>query len=199
MPTLRRTVRTAALTSFLASAAFAATAANAATFGFEELIVPFNTAVPIPDGYAGATWDGWVLRRTGELDGTGLNTNDTSGALATATSAAPTIVFAAPVVFDRMFLINPRTVASFDLYLGADRVLTGAERMAPGAEFVASGYEGHIDRVVFHYPGYGISIDDVAIAPATPVPEVGTAALLLTGLTSLCGVGVVRRRRVEAA
>ncbi len=175
-----------------ALSAFAGFAANATptTFGFEELTVPSHTAAEIPDGYAGATWTGWILRRTDELNGTGLNSNDASSILAIGTTDAPEINFAQDVSIDGVFAINPFSKLAYELYLDGQWVGSSGSRVAGGASVMPSNYSGAIDRIVFH-PGdtRGFSIDDVSLtAVASPVPEPGSLALMLAGVAALAGL-----------
>lgn len=162
-------------------------------YGFEGLQVPFYSAGFIPDGYAGATWSGWILRRRDELQYTGLNGG--SGAiLALGTVSAPEISFAAPVVFDGIFGYYPRSQLSYDLFLGGQ--LVGSSITGPtGGGYLGTRYTGAVDRVVFHGVASGFSVDNMGITPAplvaAPVPEPATWALMLAGVSA---VGLWRRR-----
>jgi len=179
--------------------------ATPTTFGFEELSVPSHTAAAIPDGYAGAIWTGWILRRTDEINGTGLNTNDVSSILAIGISDAPEINFSQNVSIDGLFAINPFSKLAYELYLDGNWVGSSGSRVAGGASFMPSNYSGELDRIVFH-PGdsRGFSIDDLSVSPAavTEVPEPDSLALLLVGLAAVGAVRCVRpaaQRRARAA
>lgn len=167
-------------------------ASAATSFGFEDITVPAHTVGYIPAGYAGATFEGFILRRTIELQYTGLNSNDVSDILAVAVEAMPTISFAAPTAFDGAFLINPGGTISYELFLGGALKATSAA-IGVNASFSSSGYAGAIDKIVFHQAsGHNFSLDDVMLSPAAAVPEPQTYALLLTGLLML---GRVAHRR----
>ena len=190
--------------AFVASAALLSLAsfgasATPTTFGFEELTVPSHTAALIPDGYAGATWTGWILRRTDELNGTGLNSNDVSSILAIGITDAPEINFAQNVTLDGLFAINPFAKLAYELYLDGTWVGSSGSRPGGGASFMPSNYSGELDRIVFH-PGdaRGFSIDDLSVSPAvvSEVPEPDSLALTLAGLGVL---GATARRFKRAA
>jgi len=173
-------------------ASFSAHADTPVVFGFEELSVPFYTGVPIPDGYAGATWSGWVLRRNAELQYTGLN--GANGAiLAIAVAARPEINFASPVLFDGVLAFNPTSKLAYNLFLGGQYVGTSGSRPAGGG-FLASHYSGEVDRIVFDGGPYAFSIDDLAVTASAPVPEPGSWALMLGGVAAL---GLFRQRRAR--
>lgn len=174
----------------LALASLGAHADAPVVFGFEGLSVPFYSAGYIPDGYAGATWTGWVLRRRDELQYTGLNGG--SGAiLAVAVADSPEIHFATPVLFDGLSAFNPGSKLAYNLFLGGQYVGTSGTHPAGGG-FFASNYDGEVDRIVFSGSAYAFSIDDVMAGATAPVPEPGTWALMLAGVASL---GLRRARR----
>ena len=169
--------------------------ATPTTFGFEELTVPAHTVGAIPDGYAGAIWTGWILRRTVELNGTGLNSNDGSSILAIGIAAAPEINFSQNVSIDGLFAINPFSKLAYELYLDGEWVGSSGSRVAGGASYMPSNYSGALDRIVFH-PGdaSGFSIDDLSVSPAavSEVPEPDSLALLLGGLAAFGAVRSIR-------
>ncbi|WP_422016786.1 PEP-CTERM sorting domain-containing protein [Roseateles sp.] len=177
----------------MALSSFGAHADTPVVFGFEELSVPFYSAGTIPDGYAGATWTGWILRRRDELQYTGLNGG--SGAiLALAVADSPEISFASPVLFDGLFAFNPTAKLAFNLFLHGEYVGTSGTRPAGGG-FLASNYSGQVDRIVFNGSAYAFSIDDMSATLAAPVPEPGAWALMLAGVA---GLGLLRRRSRRA-
>jgi hypothetical protein len=182
--------------SFLATGlalTFASLGAHAeapVSFGFEGLSVPFYSAGYIPDGYADASWAGWILRRRDELQYTGLNGG--SGAiLALAVVDSPSITFATPVHFDGLFAFNPTSKLAYNLFLHGEYVGTSGSRPAGGG-FLASNYSGEVDRIVFNGSAYAFSIDDMSVTPgAAAVPEPQAWALMLAGVAAL---GLLRRR-----
>lgn len=176
----------------LALASTTALADAPAVYGFEGLTVPFYSAGFIPDGYADATWTGWILRRRDELQYTGLNGG--SGAiLALGMVSAPEIHFDAPVVFDGLLAFYPHAQLSYDLYLGTQHMATSVPGPVGGG-YLASGYAGAVDRIVFNGPAGGFSIDDMAVIAAAPVPEPAGWALMLAGTAAL---GLFRLRRQQ--
>lgn len=178
--------------AFASVGAHATTPAAPAVFGFEGLSVPFYSAGFIPDGYADATWTGWILRRRDELQYTGLNGG--SGAiLAVAVADSPEIRFASPVLFDGLLAFNPTSKLAYNLFLHGEYVGTSGSRPAGGG-FLASHYSGEVDRIVFNGSAYAFSIDDMSATAAAPVPEPAAWALMLGGVAAL---GLFRNRRAR--
>jgi hypothetical protein len=177
------------------AAALATTAAgaSAATFDFESVAPPAFTGTVVPDGYAGATWTGLLLRRTTDagLAGAGFILNGTTMALATDT--APSITFAAPTVYGGALVGNSAvggSTVTYDLFLGVTPVASSGA-IGFNAAFLPSIYSGPIDRIVFHVAGSNrFSFDDLQATAA--VPEVQSSLLLLAGLAATAGL--VRRR-----
>jgi hypothetical protein len=185
-------VRAGALAAALASTA---ASALAATFDFESVAPPAFTGTAVPDGYAGATWTGLVLRRTTDpgLAGAGFILNGTTMALGTDT--APSITFAVPTVYGGALVGNSAvggSTVSYDLYLGAT-LAASSGAIAFNAVFLPSIYSGAIDKIVFHVAGSNrFSFDDLQATAA--VPEAQSAWMLLAGLA---GVGGLLRRRLS--
>ncbi len=177
----------------VAALATTAAGASAATFDFESVAPPAFTGTVVPDGYAGATWTGLVLRRTTDsgLAGAGFILNGTTMALGTDT--APSITFAAPTVYGGALVGNSAvggSTVSYDLYLGAT-LAASSGAIGFNAAFLPSVYSGAIDKIVFHVAGSNrFSFDDLQATAA--VPEAQTAWMLMAGLAGVAGL--VRRR-----
>ena len=166
---------------------------SAATFDFESVAPPAFTGSAVPDGYAGATWTGLLLRRTTDsgLAGAGFVLNGTTMALAVDT--APSISFAVPTVYGGAYIGNSAvggSPVSYDLYLGATLVASSGD-IGANAGFLPSIYSGAIDKIVFHVASSNrYSLDDFSATAA--VPEAQTGLMLVAGL---CGLAWVARQR----
>lgn len=172
--------------------------AAAASFDFEAVAPPAFTGTLVPDGYAGAHWSGFVLRRTTDFASGGSNgfvVNNTTMALGT--EATPTISFDTPVVFDGAFIgsnsITGTPTIGYELFLGPTLVASGVVGFSAGN--VASGWGGAIDRIVFHEAVATDRLSLDAIVLTSAVPEPGSGALWLAG----AALAVFMRRRAPGA
>ena len=184
------------LTRLAATAAalmLATTMAEAASFDFEAVAPAAFTGAAVPDGYAGATWTGMLLRRTTDsgLQSSGFVLNGTTMALVTDT--APSITFAAPTIYGGAFIGNAArngSAVSYDLYLG-DTLAASSGNIGAFAAFLPSIYNGPVDRIVFHVASDNLmSLDEFMLT--SPVPEAQNSLMMLAGLASIGGL--LRRR-----
>jgi hypothetical protein len=193
MASLLQRARATALAATLATSAIAATAA---TFDFESVAPAAFTGIAVPDGYAGATWTGLVLRRTTDpgLAGAGFVLDGSTMALAT--EIAPSITFAVPTVYGGAYIGNSALggtpTISYDLFLGGSLVASSGA-IGFNAGFLPAAYGGAVDQVVFHIASSNrFSMDDLQATAV--VPEAQSRLMLLAGLA---GVGGLLRRRLR--
>lgn len=167
-----------------------ATQASPVTITFED--VP---ATGIVDGYGGIS--GWSVAGS-VFDGAGESI-DNYLFYDPATSTGELRFDAAPVVFHGTYYksyaadwANP--ITSISLFYRGQLVHSILDPLVGGSlEWVASGYGGLVDTIRFQGGGEGYAIDNLRYEVATaPVPEPGSALLMLSGLGIL---GVVARRR----
>jgi hypothetical protein len=169
-----------------------ATTASATVVTFDDL----SGDGPVPDGYAGITWNGqWSY---------------TSGVQAPYTPASPPtriydalpagqFDFSAPVTFDGAYFVGyPEATVQFQLYL--DGALVGASSvLAPSSTptFLTSGYSGAVDEVRVVTLGAGrFDMDNVTFnSISTAIPEPATWTMLLLGFF---GLGAALRARPRA-